>query len=242
MLCSLKNREREKEKVDKWHGQKGAGKLGRSIDKVASINISSSYSFVFSKLPPQLCQILGSKIQSSLITCCRYGWVHQRWSANARVDYFEVLVGGLMMCFHYHSMMFNGLMIHRFSLLSRPAPLVVLLWLWISRVLHQLLLLGSEPQEGAFFGLFCRREMIRHIETSELAGPKFIDAGVFALFFPLFVLTARLACLDMFGQFQSAKNRPLCFQPGNQSGAKSTAVFYLAHCCFQNLSELQLRD
>lgn len=23
--------------------------------------------------------------------CYRYGWVHQRWSANARVDYFEVM-------------------------------------------------------------------------------------------------------------------------------------------------------
>eukprot|EP00913_Durusdinium_trenchii_P011376 g10687.t1 len=61
-----------------------------------------------------------------------YGWVHQRWSANARVDYFE-----------RHWLYFSGF--------GFPV---------------------------SFVSYFC---------------PRFIDAGVFALFFPLFVLTATRA-------------------------------------------------
>eukprot|EP00434_Breviolum_minutum_P000367 symbB.v1.2.000309.t1/scaffold6.1/size569917/12 len=66
------------------------------------------------------------------IYCFEYGWVHQRWSANARVDYFE-----------RHWLYFFGF--------GFPV---------------------------SFVSYFC---------------PKFIDAGVFALFFPLFVLTATRA-------------------------------------------------
>ncbi|CAK9004665.1 unnamed protein product [Durusdinium trenchii] len=66
------------------------------------------------------------------IYCFEYGWVHQRWSANARVDYFE-----------RHWLYFSGF--------GFPV---------------------------SFVSYFC---------------PRFIDAGVFALFFPLFVLTATRA-------------------------------------------------
>eukprot|EP00435_Cladocopium_sp_Y103_P063109 s298_g24.t1 len=66
------------------------------------------------------------------IYCFEYGWVHQRWSANARVDYFEC-----------HWLYFFGF--------GFPV---------------------------SFVSYFC---------------PRFIDAGVFALFFPVFVLTATRA-------------------------------------------------
>lgn len=66
------------------------------------------------------------------IYCFEYRWVHQRWTANARVDYFE-----------RHWLYFFGF--------GFPV---------------------------SFLSVLC---------------PRFIDAGVFALFFPLFVLTATKA-------------------------------------------------
>ncbi|CAJ1334606.1 unnamed protein product [Effrenium voratum] len=66
------------------------------------------------------------------IYCFEYRWVHQQWSANARVDYFE-----------NHWLYFFGF--------GFPV---------------------------SFVSVLC---------------PRFINTGVFALFFPLFVLTATRA-------------------------------------------------
>eukprot|EP00931_Biecheleriopsis_adriatica_P003912 TRINITY_DN105660_c0_g1_i1.p1 TRINITY_DN105660_c0_g1~~TRINITY_DN105660_c0_g1_i1.p1 ORF type:complete len:334 (-),score=64.69 TRINITY_DN105660_c0_g1_i1:52-1026(-) len=104
------------------------------------------------------------------IYCFEYRWVHQRWTSNARLDYFE-----------RHWLYFAGF--------GFPV---------------------------SFVSLLC---------------PRFIDAGVFALFFPLFVLTATRAepkalqqCpellrkLPLFAAVQGVSTRFIRFFEGHLGG------------------------